>query len=122
MIVAMNIGYGVGSKVGHSGVLSYQPMIFTFKTVKQLTDLIRESTDVFFEWAEEHHVIPSELNLFLSIGLEVRPITIRLINVREYRAKWEKKYGKPYTHSYGKPIKMYSVPSKENLESPKNTQ
>lgn len=96
MIISVNIGYAGPLS---SGILSAFPQIFDqFDSFSEFVQLSRdpESIDAFWNWAEIHHVTPSSLCLYIRIDepTEYWEYRVHLINVREYRKKWEDKYGK----------------------------
>lgn len=100
MIISVNIGYA-GSL--SSGILSAFPQVFDqFNSFSEFVQVVRnsESMDAFWNWSEIHHVTPSSLCLYIRIDepTEYWEYRVHLINVREYRKKWEDKYGR-WKHS-----------------------
>lgn len=104
LTVAYNIGYkteGIGS-----GVLTYIPDIWEVENVREFSDSFRkkETIDILFQYAEHFTVTPSSITIFVKI---IDPdfeweFIIPMINVREYRLKWEEKYNKVWN---GKTLK-----------------
>lgn len=94
-LIAFNIGYsGLGS-----GILSPYPTIWecdfpTFAKKQRQKGTIKQ----LFKWAKANHVPPSSIVLHITIWYEDEywQYTIKMINVREYRAHWEKVYGKTW--------------------------
>jgi hypothetical protein len=94
--VAYNIGY-IG--YGNSGVLNSYPFVWdcdfpTFaKKIRQ-----KGNTKSLFKWAKSNHIPPSLLTLNITIWYESEywNFTIKMINVREYRALWEGVYKKEW--------------------------
>jgi len=107
MIISVNIGYAGPLS---SGILSAFPQVFDqFDSFSEFTQLCRdpESIDAFWNWAETHYVTPSSLCLYIRIDepIEYWEYRVRLINVRQYRKKWEDKYGKWKHNTKDWPIK-----------------
>lgn len=95
--VVFNIGYiGFGS----SGILSYHPFIWTDCDFKTFAKKLRQknNTKQLFKWAKDHHVTPSSITIFVTVIEDNTEwsYTIKMINVREYRAHWEKVYKKEW--------------------------
>jgi len=56
----------------------------------------RKSINVLWKFAEERHILPSAVCLYFTVGHH--QFRIRMINVREYRRKWEKRYKTKWKH------------------------
>ena len=100
MIISVNIGYS--GPLG-SGILTTFPQTFDqFKTFNEFKQMVKGSEDIetFWEWAKVDHIPPSHLCLFIRVddGDEYWEFKVHLINVKEYRDKWEKQYG-PWKHN-----------------------
>lgn len=92
--LSYNIGY-YSKALGQSGILSLHPL---FANVSLLSELrTKRGIAALFSWAKDCHVIPSAITIFISI--DHHSFTIKMINVREYRAKWEKKYKCKWDHA-----------------------
>lgn len=89
MTIALNIGYT--GKLG-SGILTYHPTIWEVDNIQHLIQVVRSKAtiDSMFKWSEVRCVMPSAMALFITVG--DHSFTIRMINVREYRKRWEKRY------------------------------
>lgn len=90
--IVFNIGY---KRDGNSGILTYHPIVWEcdFKTFAKN---VRKKDNVksLFKWAKEHHIPPSLISIYVSIytGSVHSNYTIQMINVREYRKRWETIY------------------------------
>lgn len=94
MIFAYNIGT-FSTPFGSGGLTNF-PIIREEESFSELSKIIRYSIDHLWKLAEQRYIIPSSLCLYISVG--DHNFRIRLINVREYRAKWEDKYKTKYKH------------------------
>lgn len=94
MNIAVNIGYQIKESGG--GILSYFPLHFECDSFKVFAKDLRRKNNIntLFRWAKVSNVPPSSICLFLNVN--DREIMIRMINVREYRTKWETKYKKKW--------------------------
>ncbi len=86
---SFNIGY-YSKALGQSGILSYHP-----QQVDSVGDLLqdlrtKQTIKNLFNWSDERHVTPSSMTIFITC--KHHSFTVRMINVREYRKFWEKKY------------------------------
>ena len=107
MKIVYNIGYN-SKTLGSSGVLTYCPIIFN-GDFEQFKNALRceEGIKCLFSWAEDNHVTPSSMAIFMSIEEDDKDnneemfaweFCLHMINVREYRIEWEKKYNTPWKH------------------------
>lgn len=100
MIISINIGYAGPLS---SGILSAYPQVFDqFKTFNEFKQMVRETETlhILWEWADQHYVPPSHMCLYIRVDepTEYWEWQVHLINIKEYRAKWEDKYG-PWKHN-----------------------
>ncbi len=94
--------YNIGWQGMSSGNLSWYPasMDCTFSEfAKSLRDV--EAIEDLFNYAKKAHVPPASIVLMLLIDTETHywEYTIKMINVREYRAHWESVYNKKWKES-----------------------
>jgi hypothetical protein len=99
--ITFNIGY---QAIGTSGVLNKFPQVATDTKIAEMSELIRsdKSIDTLWEWSENNYISPSSMVLHFRISENVHywEFTVKLINVREYRARWESKYGEWNPNKY----------------------
>ncbi len=96
-LITFNIGY-IGH--GNSGILSYHPFLWHDCDIKTFAKKLRQKGNIqkLFKWAKDSYVTPSSIALFVTIIEDDTEwtYTIKMINVREYRAHWEKVYKKEW--------------------------
>ena len=91
--------YNIGWSATGSGVLTWYPESLDMTFPEFAKELRKEETILdLFEYAEKCHVPPSSIILIIRIENETEfwEYTIKMINVREYRAHWEKIRNKPW--------------------------
>jgi hypothetical protein len=100
MIFTYNIGY---SGLGTGSILNSCPEFFNFDSLRDLnTFRDQENIEVLFGWAEVNHVPPSWITIYFTLidSDYSHSGVIKMINVREYLAHWEKTYNKKYEKSW----------------------
>lgn len=102
--MSKNITYNIGYEgFGTSGILSKFPTLLENTSFTEFVKIVRDtqSIDTLWEWATDFRVTTSTMCLFIRIddGEFYWEYKIKLMNVREYRAKWESKYG-PWNMEY----------------------
>jgi hypothetical protein len=100
-----NITYNIGYQgLGTSGILSKFPQVATDIEIAEMAELIRsdESIDTLWQWSTDNYVPASAMVLHLRISANgyYWEFTVKLINVREYRARWESIYGEWNPNKY----------------------
>lgn len=73
-----------------SGVLSYHPT--ELKDASEFIKGLRSRREItaILKWSTHFHVPPSSMAVFLTV--KHHSFTIKMINVREYRKRWERKH------------------------------
>jgi hypothetical protein len=94
MTVAYNIGYYTPS-LGSVGIITPHPILREYENFSEFATEIRQQSEFIFNWSKEGHHIPS--SIVFRVTVADHQFTIRLINVREYRELWEKRYSKKWT-------------------------
>jgi len=89
MIVALNYGY-YNKALNTSGIIDNFPQIFKVKCFQQLELRAENFIDLLFQLSRHCHITPSSICLYITVNNH--SFVIRMINVREFRAKWEQIY------------------------------
>lgn len=95
--------YNIGWKALGSGVLTWYPESLDMTFSEFAKELRKEETILdLFQYAKDSYVPPSSIILITRIENETEywEYTIRMINVREYKAHWEKTYNRTWKEPF----------------------